>query len=300
MSKTHMKQQQGRPRKQFYRVPIWRMKIRQALVLLICCFVFPLNAAAAHDFWLHPELFQISGSQKAPTKILIRLQTGHPGDSSPWPLAPERIVSVRTIGPNGVVDQQAGVTPSPSGFGALNVTVKEPGIHIVAFESRAARSELQPAAFNAYLNEEGLGHIQKIRSKLGTDNKPGREYFSRRSKALIRVGQSTDNSAHILKPLGFTLEIVPSQIFYELQEGAPMGFKIFYRGQPIPGVKVVMTQLDDRSKTPIESISNAMGNVRFERPSAGEYFVHAVWSSPSGLRADAEFDTIFSSLSFAL
>jgi len=105
--------------------------------------------------------------------------------------------------------------------------------------------------------------------------------------------------AHVTAPIGLTLEIVPDTNPYTLSEGEAQTSTIYYRGEPIQGVTIGLISLDTDAGILALSETNSKGKVTFPRQGQGSYMLHAVWSDELEGNPEAEFDTIFSSLSFA-
>lgn len=261
-----------------------------------------IPTAKAHDFWLGPSAFQM----EAPGQTSVSIMIGHPEDKMRWPLNPHRVVSLRSVGPEGINDHQRNIKARTS-EGDLILSFETTGMHLLAIETTSAESVLGADKFNAYLDEEGLTPIKKRRFQTGTMDEAGREIYSRRGKALINVGTHTqhthsDGHSHypdyVTRPLGMTLEIVPNENPYSLEENAPFQTTLYYRGEPTEGVTIGLIRLDNNEGLVDSKKTNKNGQVTFPRPKEGNWMLHTVWSDPLENNAKAEFDTIFSSLSF--
>jgi len=133
----------------------------------------------------------------------------------------------------------------------------------------------------------------------GTTDKPGRETYSRRGKALIQVGEMSEiDPAYLTRPLGLTLEIVPLQNPARLGEGETFSSRVYYRGVPISGVTIGLIDLDSDDGILALKTTRVNGLVDFDRPKDGSWMLHAVWSAPLEESDAADYDTVFSSLSF--
>ena len=250
--------------------------------------------AMAHDFWLSPSDWQMD----APRPIALDIMIGHPEDRMQWELKPHRVVSLRSISAAGITDLQSAMSGAlPNG--ALMINGLREGTHMLTIETTSAISVLDAAKFNAYIKEEGLTPISDARKLAGTQDTEGRETYSRRGKALIRVGDDTaSDAAFITKPLGMTLEVVPAVNPYEIEAGETMPAQVYYRGNPAAGVTVGLIRLDDDSGIVALAKTDSAGMVTFSRPETGNWMLHAVWSDTLPKNSTADYDTIFSSLSF--
>lgn len=252
------------------------------------------NLALAHDFWLAPKTYEIAKPGPVPVSVMV----GHPKDQNHWPVEPHRMISVRSVSKSGTQDQQMTVA-SYSALKALPIKLETKGLHIIALETTSAKSVLEAEKFNNYVEEEGITPILQARTLNGTLDTSGREIYSRRGKALVQVGTpDRKTSKFVSRPLGQTLEIVPLMNPYALKSGEDFTTKVYYRGVPTPGVSVGLVSLDTEAGHISTAVSDFQGNVTIKRPETGAWMLHAVWSDPMENTDDADFDTIFSSLSF--
>jgi len=250
--------------------------------------------ASAHDFWLSSQDYTLDTPQIAEFSAMV----GHPEDRSDWPMISHRVVALRSFGPQGITDLQAGVPAN-----AMTKTVATPplslGTHMITVETTHAVSVLEADKFNAYLDEEGLTPIKVARIANRTQDEPGHEIYSRRGKAILQVGPYTGKQDGIVtKPVGMTLEIVPTVNPYGIEAGKELPVHIYYRGALMSGVTVLLIDLDSDVGIVEKHISDKDGAATFIRPETGRWMIHAVWSAELPDTAEADFDTTFSSLSF--
>ena len=264
-----------------------------AIRVLFFAFIIGPGTVSAHDFWISPQTYQSDTPQNIPTSIMI----GHIKDKSLWSLDPHRIVALRSMGPDGITDHQASIKIRNS-KGALPISFKSNGTHVLTIETTSATSVLGAEKFESYIEDEGLTPIIRARKMSKTEDRDGREIYSRRGKALVQIGDVEADAYYVSQPLGLTLEIVPLENPYSLAPNSSMTSKIYYRGLPMKGVTVRLVSLDTGESPTISQKSDGKGTVTFNRPDTGNWMLHAVWSDPLENNPDAEFDTIFSSLSF--
>ena len=252
------------------------------------------SPASAHDFWIAPQSYQIETQGAVPISIMV----GHPKDRSRWALNPHRVVSLKSISAGGITDHQARMdTLLPNGDMLLSLNA--PGTHLMIIETTSATSILPAETFNNYLEEEGLTPISADRARKETQDIEGREIYSRRGKAIIQIGPLDEDAAsYVTRPVGMTLEIVPQTNPYALAAKAPLTSTTYYRGKPTEGVTIGLISLDTDAGLVEVKTTNAKGEVTFKRPETGQWMLHAVWSDPLEDTSKADYDTIFSSLSF--
>ncbi len=252
------------------------------------------TSATAHDFWLQPQSFQTNPGVALPVTALI----GHGKDRGRWEADASRIVMLKSIGPNGTADlrnafKQRGIGPHI--FTAFAGT----GVHVLAMQTNRASSELPAKRFNDYAKDEGLTPILEYRNRTGTADSAGREFYSRRAKVLIRVGDSTGRTdPHTTKAIGLALEIVPERDPYVLGSSRNLPVRVIYEGKALAGATVKLTNLYSDEKPVAIVKTDSSGRAAFRIPESGAWLLNVVWTKPIKGRPGADFDTIFSSLTF--
>jgi len=267
--------------------------------LLAAGLALAAQAASAHDFWLQPDRFVV-----APDSIAgFTLQVGHGADRQRSVIPARRIVRIAVIGPRGeAVDLRPRLDLGGAAFDG-SFQPREPGSYVLLLESDdRAQSHLPAERFNTYLAEEGLTPAIEQRRLAGRMTADGAESYGRRTKAIVRVGAAdrrSPPSPHVTRPLGMTLEIVPDIDPSAIAGPGPLPVRVFYQGRPLAGALVKLTQLTNDAEPIAARRTDATGRARFDIPSAGAWLTSVVWTRPlPGQPTD--FETIFSSLSFAI
>lgn len=252
------------------------------------------SPSRAHDFWLAPNSYNVA----IETPVDVSIMIGHPTDRTDWPIDPHRVISFRSLGPSGISDHQSAIADYRR-TKDLPLSFTSSGTHLLTIETTQAYSKFGAEAFNAYLDEEGLTSIKIDRAAKRKSNTAGTELYSRRGKSIIHVGELGETDPEfITQPVGMTLEIVPSANPIRLSKADKMTSTVFYRGMPKAGVSVGLVDLSGDGGQISTQISDKNGNVTFPRPSLGNWMQHAVWSDPIEVPNRADYDTVFSSLSF--
>ena len=247
----------------------------------------------AHDFWLQPSTFRLASGDQTEFSI----QVGHGSLRQPAGIAPERVLTLKTIGPAGSVDERKSLLGKIQNF---SIKFPKPGTYIVEMETNHASSDLPAIRYNDYAKFEGLTPALALREKAGKTQDPGREIYSRRCKALIQVGDpGSENARYVTKPLGMTLEIVPDKNPYTLKPGELLPVHVYYEGRPLPGALVMLTNLEFDAKELATHKTDEQGRASFEVPRTGTWLLNVVWTKPITGNPDAEFDTTFASLTFS-
>ena len=270
-----------------------KLKRSAAIIALSLSLSSPLFA---HDFWLAPSTYDTANDTTVDVKIMI----GHPTDRMEWPVNPHRVISFRSFGPAGVSDHQSAIADYRRNDG-LPLSFMDAGTHLLTIETTQAFSKLDADKFNAYLDEEGLTSVKVDRASKRKTNTSGTELYSRRGKSIIQVGKLSDSEPDfITRPVGMTLEIVPSANPMRLSKNDEMTSTVYYRGAPKAGVSIGLIDLTGERGLVSTQVSNKDGKVTFSRPQSGNWMQHAVWSDPIERPDRADYDTVFSSLSFSI
>lgn len=264
--------------------------IRTALTAFAALALSVSTAAAAHSFWLQP----VEHMPDAGEEVLVEFKVGDAGDVNDWGLYWERIASFRLYGPDGVVDEQRGVRTTAAGEpGSARVAIATPGSYILAFESNPSFSDLGAQRFNAYVDHERLTAIAAHREATGTNAERGTELYARRAKTLLQVGDVL--SPNVTRRIGQTLEIVPLQNPFALEEGAPLDLQVFWRGEPLGNAQLLAAPLDAAGDYQ-SFITSADGVARVKAPGETAMLYSVVWGVPAPNEQRADYFTIFASL----
>ncbi len=256
--------------------------------------LFVAAPAAAHDFWLQPSRFWTAPSVRVP----LTIQVGHGPARQRSPMPAARVTAFQSIGPEGRLDRSRELHLGQPRSDA-DLAFASPGTHVVLFSSNLAPSNLPAIRFNDYAKVEGLTAVIRHRVASGTTDAAGRELYARRAKALVQVGNpGTRAQPHVTRQVGLTLEIVPERNPYAPGGASALPVRIFYKGRPLAGALVKLTDLDADDK-PVEThLTDRAGRAVFRLPRQGEWQMNVVWSEPLRTSRAADFLTIFSSLTF--
>lgn len=264
-------------------------------VLFISVGCFVIGPAQAHDFWIQPDRHVTESGET----ITLSAKVGHGEDQSAWPLQRSRVTSFRSIGPNGTQNHLANV-PHVATDGRAATGPLSDGVHVIVLESNNSFSQLPAEKFASYVEEEGILPIASHRRSTNRQTQPGTELYSRRGKTLVQVGAPSGESDHLLKPVGATLEITPLQNPFGLATGSPFSVRVDYYGQPLKDATIHVTQLN-QTDTTFTLKTGEQGVATAPSLPSGQWMFHTVWSEPaSGLLKEADYLTVFSSLSFEI
>jgi uncharacterized GH25 family protein len=247
------------------------------------------GTARAHDFWIEPSEFRpVPGAL-----VGLRLRVGEHFRGDPLPHDPSRVKEF-------VVVTEAGSQPivgRPGAEPAGAVAIVQAGIAVVGYRSLPQRVELAAVDFERYLGMEGLEAVIRTRAARGQSAASGREIYSRAAKALLAVGDGRPGAGHD-RVLGFTLELIPERSPYALGVGDALPVVLRYEGKPLAGALVMALHGSGEKVASIRS--DAAGRVRVPLSRGGAWLVKAVHMVPAPAGTDADWESIWASLTFEL
>lgn len=245
---------------------------RTALLLLVL-------PAFAHEFWLEPSAFRPAPGDEISVRLFIG--DGMPGEA--YARNPDRIAAF-------FVDEgprRTDIEGAPGADPAGRFRVPK-GPFVIAYRSKQSRIELEADKFEAYLAEEGLEEISRLRAERGDTGKPGREVYSRCAKALLGCRD---------RAVGFPLELVAEGDPSDLAPGAVLLVRLLRDGKPLKGALV---RAFHAKEEPAHARTDADGRARFVVKSPGMWLFNAVHMSPAGAGQDADWESLWASLTLEL
>ncbi|WP_309643692.1 DUF4198 domain-containing protein [Phenylobacterium sp.] len=253
-----------------------------------------VQPALAHDFWLQPDAFWVAPG----TETSMTLQVGHGAERQRSAIPLGRITRFVAMAPSG-----ATIDLRPSlGLGGAEADgafgLQAPGVHVLALETDVrARSHLSADRFNAYLKEEGLTPALEQRALAGRLNAAASERYGRVAKAIVQVGDP-GTGAQVTQAVGLSLEIVPEVNPYADPRPATLPVRVLFEGAPLAGALVKLTDLDHDEAPLAMHRTDVAGRASFLMPEGGRWRLNVVWTKPLAPGDDADFQTVFSSLTF--
>jgi len=272
------------------------MTFRSAALLIGLLAFSCASSVAAHDFWLQPREYWILPDALTP----MTLQVGHGPLRQRSPIPARRITRFQAIAPQGaVIDlrKQLGLGgPEDDG----DFRLKEQGVYVLVLQTDdAAQTHLPSIRFNDYLKAEGLTPALEQRARLHRMDADGSERYSRCAKSIVQVWPSGPGSqAHVSKPVGLPLEIVPEANPYAVPRSATLPVNVIYEGRPLAGALVKLTNLEDDASPFEMHPTDQNGRAIFAMPKSGAWLLNVIWTKALPRSEETDFETVFSSLSF--
>jgi uncharacterized GH25 family protein len=242
----------------------------------------------AHEFWLAVEKFALKVGENVSISFLV----GEDFAGETWQ---GKMASFYLYSAKGKISIAELFPTKPED--KTELSFKEEGTHLLAFNSQNKFLELEPDKFLAYLEEDGLSEIIKLRQERKETDKKGRELYQRCAKTLLQVGKKTDE-IHKTK-VGHTLEIIPEQNPYTLQDKSPLQFKVLFKKKPLPNQIIKVWRKKEGkllSKTDIKTDEQGMISITLEKQ--GDYMISTVKMIPHPKPTEADWQSYWGSLVF--
>src|SRR5262245_32360150 len=263
-----------------------RLSSHGILPLLTAVCLLAAWPAVAHEFWIEPERFRTAPGARDG----IRLHVGQyfKGNSIPW--LKDNYEDFYYSDARGTEKIRGILGDDPAGA----ITVRTAGrIWIVL---RSVYFELtydKPGEFDAFLVKEGIEHLVPR----GQRKVPVKETYSRCAKSLLLAGPSRPTSAPD-RAFGLPLELVAETDPYAGKPGE-FNVKLLYRGAPLAGALVTAFHkaVPDRR---LEARTDAAGRARLPLDRQGIWLLNAVHLLPASKKSGAQWETMWSSLTFEI
>jgi hypothetical protein len=247
----------------------------------------------AHDLYLMPQRYRLEAGR--PVTIAF-----HNGDDFPVPDRPPKLENVL----DGAVVAAHGRSPLANlrvdGKVLLaEATLTQAGSAYAISRTRPNLIELQPLAFEEYLRHEGLTGVIAWRSQHQEAAKPGRERYSKYVKSLLSTGQPSD---FYREPVGFPIEIVPTQNPAAVRPGARLPVRVLLRGRPAADLQIEVAWLtaDGKFGRAVAGRTAPDGTLTIPITAAGTWKLHTVAMERCSEPAVADWESLWSSLTFEI
>ncbi|MDB5760060.1 MAG: hypothetical protein JWM30_3349 [Burkholderia sp.] len=269
------------------------MRFRLPSVLLATLMMLFAPLAGAHEFWLQAQPFM----PEAGSSAVVSLKVGENFDGEVTPLVDERTAALRHYAAGSVVDLMPRL-PRRTALPSMNVPMASAGLHLIAFDSQPITFSLPADKFQAYLHDEGLDYVIEQRAAAGKAAEPGRERYRRHVKTLLKSGGGSDDTFAL--KTGQRLEITPLSDPYAAQPGSTLRFRLTFEGRPLANALVKGWHKHDTQLLIIKARTDAAGEVSLSLPYAGEWMVSVVHMIPATNAPNADWDSFWGNLTFAL
>jgi len=201
----------------------------------------------------------------------------------------------KMITENGTIDLLA--TTNNGCLPVINMKADFEGLGLIHTERDYARITLPTPKFLSYLKED---HIENIKVKNDSSKKFQRERYTRYIKCLVQSGQTRKDTLY--KTItGQNFEIILLQNPYLLQKGDILKAQVFFMGKPL--TNKLITARNRTGNLPaiaLTSRTDAKGICNFQMKRKGDWFIHATHMITCPDKADADWESFWTSYSFGI
>ena len=259
-----------------------------ALLLLLA----PL-AASCHEFWMLPKSFVVAPGGKTS----LTLASGEDFRGNKVTFSAPVVAVLRQFSSGQTTDLRPRI-PAEGELRELPLTLREPGTHVIAFDTQPSSIVLPAEKFNTYLRDEGLESIVRQRKASGQEGAEGRERFRRNIKTLIQVGGAADEN--YARRTGQRLEIVPLANPFARRQGDTLGFRVIFDGKPLAHALVQAWHKRGNQTSIIKMKTDRRGKASVALPLPGAWMISVVHMVPAKGSPEHDWDSYWGNLTFAL
>lgn len=272
-----------------------------ALIWLAVALAVP---SAADDFWLVPDLFRIGEGDA----LVLRGQTSSRFPTSRVAVTPDRIARASRISASDDVPLRGF---SVSGASLLvNDRPGRSGQYVIAVEIAPRSVRESAAGFRRYLELEGataaVARVERDGLLRGRDSVTRR--YAKYAKAIVEVGSG--GAAAFGRVAAQPLEFVPLRDPRSLRAGDSLEVELRFRGVPLAAAPVHADRAafdapraagtDGHGAAGVAAVTDARGRFVVPLAATGLWNVRAVHVVEAAPNSGADWDTHWSSLTFAV
>lgn len=251
------------------------------------------SLSTGHDLWIEPSVSRPKIGERVDIGLCVGV--GFPGEVVAR--SERRILRFASIDGGGLEQPILGVD------GRAPAGIWRPiraGTTLFVYESTPARIELEAAKFEAYLAEEGLDHVLRLRREAGAATKPGVELYSRSLKALVLCSDPTregPETSGFDRRCGLPFEIVPERDPFGARIGEELSLQVWYHDAPLVGASIgVVVRGSPEPATRLRTDEH--GRVKIRIAAAGLHLVHGCWMERAAPDSLADWRSTWTSLTF--
>ncbi|MCI0604458.1 DUF4198 domain-containing protein [bacterium] len=258
----------------------------QASTLLFLLFltIFLTSSLFAHDMYLAPRF-----DKKIPNQVSLAMFVEK--EEVVW--FESMTDNLRMDGPTGEANLNVPETGDPI------VEFPGKGTYTIGWQQEPTFIQIEPEIFKKYITVEGFPDVAVMRKKSGTENKPGREIYTRYVKTFIQVGSTPTDDFE--RPLGYKIEILPQQNPCGLSVDSDLDVIVLFDGKPLVNQRVKATY-DSYSTLPEEyaqeTRTDENGMAKFRITHKGRWLIRATKMLPLEKNPEAEWQSFWANFTF--
>ncbi len=240
--------------------------MKKLLPFAILFFLFTL--LSSHEFWLQPSSFILKKGDKAN----IRFRVGENFEGDNWNGKRSKINFLFLYLNGTKTDLTSRLTDNKGD--SLQYTFPQEGTATVVYSGLNSFIELEPAKFNAYLEEDGLRNVIEYRKQYNEMDSMSHELYQRSVKTILQVGEKYDSSFKQTTPL--PLDIIPMQHPYLIKDKQKLTMKVLFNKKPLIEQLVIVWYWYQGKTLKEEVLTDENGLVSFKVKKSGRWMVSTV------------------------
>jgi hypothetical protein len=184
----------------------------------------------------------------------------------------------------------------------FEMTLPEPGSHVVGISLYASRIALEPADFLEYLATEAYCEISLPDYGITEQDDFVRERYTKTAKTIIQTGDQPSDAA--TTPLGLVAEIVPLANPALIRKGDELKLSIRFEGKPLAGQTIAVgrkqetLQQSDEDRTML--VSDQAGIITLPVTHSGVWWLKFIHLRPAPKEDSMDFESFWGTLTFEI
>ncbi|MDZ4810635.1 MAG: DUF4198 domain-containing protein [Bacteroidota bacterium] len=240
--------------------------MKKLLPLLTLLFLFTL--LSSHEFWLQPATYIYKKGDKAN----IRFRVGENFEGENWAGNRSKINFLSLYLNGKKIDLSTAMSDNKGD--SLQYTLPQDGTAVIVYNGFNSFIELEPAKFNAYLEEDGLREAMNYRIEHKETDSMSHEFYQRSVKTILQIGEKYDSSFKEVTPL--PLDIIPMQHPYLVKDKQKMTMKVLFNKKPLAEQLIKIWYRSDNTTKMEELLTDENGLVSFKIKKSGCWMVSTV------------------------
>jgi uncharacterized GH25 family protein len=269
-------------------------KMKKQFVTAVALCVALMSIAQAHDLFFKFTSYFL----KPNTRNIVRLLNGTFRRSENV-VTRDRMVDVSLVNGKGERTHPPLTDWHDEGNTALlNVSTGEAGTYLLGLYTKPRELAMKAAAFNHYLEHEGVPDILSRRKEKGELKKDSQERYSKHVKAIFQVGDARTDVYQTV--LGYPVEIIPQQNPYVLKVGRTLEGLCLKDGQPLAGQYVLAgREFNGRMFNLPGRKTNENGLAQIPLKGAGKWYVKFI-SMKESIETPVNYESKWATLTFEI
>ena len=286
------------------------MKIGRRVLLTTALLTVAIVATArAHTMFLKLESFFLEPHS---TNVVALLNGDF--DNSENTITRDRMLDVRVVGPDGIVQPPASAWRDTAMFhwhadsvdtALLTFETGSAGTYTIGVSTEARVFTLTAQEFNDYLVHDGVVDVIAEREAAGKTNDEATERYSKHVKAIVQVGEA--QSGEWAEELGYPVEFIPLQNPYTLDVGDELEVRFLRAGEPVANQIVYANhefnhEHDDTGGhvDAVETRTDGNGVATIPLMAGGRWFVRAIHMVETTSEPDVDYESNWATLTFQI